>query len=146
MYSLLKRRKGKLSTRQCQNIKKARAPVSASSATDFFKNLETTLKKEDGTPIPPTHIFNYDETNLSDDPGTKKCIFRRGVKYPERVKDSTKTSTSVMFCRSAAEQMLPAYIVYKAENIWSTWNDGGPPNIRYNCSKSGWFDLHCFAD
>ena len=94
--SFLKRNKDALSTRQCQNIKKARAKVSASSATQFFENLATILKNEDGTPVPPTNIFNYDETNLSDDPGTKKCIFRRGAKYPERVKDSTSTSTSTV--------------------------------------------------
>ena len=43
------------------------------------------------------------------------------MKYPERVKDSTKTSTSIMFCGSAAGNMLPAYVVYTAEHIWSTW-------------------------
>ena len=62
-----------------------------------LKFLAITKKREDGTPVPPTNIFNYDETNLSDDPGTKKSIFRRGVKYPETVKDSTNTSTSIMF-------------------------------------------------
>ena len=144
--SFLKRNKDALSTRQCQNIKKVRAKVSASSATQFFQNLATTLKNEDGTQVPPTNIFNYDETNLSDDPGTKKCIFRRGVKYPERVRDSTKTSTSIMFCGSAAGQMMPAYVVYKAEHLWSTWTESGPPNTRYNRSKSGWFDAQCFAD
>jgi len=42
--------------------------------------------------------------------------------------------------------MLPAYIVYKAENIWSTWTEGGPKGTRYNCSRSGWFDSYCFSD
>lgn len=42
--------------------------------------------------------------------------------------------------------MLPAYVVYKSEHLWSTWTEGGPPNTRYNHSRSGWFDLHCFAD
>ena len=97
-------------------------------------------------PVPPANIFNYDETNLSDDPGTKKCIFRREVKYPERVKDSIKTSTSTMFCGSAAGQMLPAYVVYKAEHLWSAWTESGPPNTRYNRSKTSWFDAQCFKD
>jgi hypothetical protein len=83
---------------------------------------------------------------LTDDPGTKKCIFKRGVKYPERIKDSTKTAISVMFCGSASGDMLPAYVVYKAENIWSTWTEGGPKGTRYNRSRSGWFDSCCFND
>ena len=93
-----------------------------------LKFLAITKKREDGTPVPPTNIFNYDETNLSDDPGTKKSIFGRGVNYPETVKDSTNTSTSIMFCGSAAEQTLPAYVVYKADHLWSTWMECGPPN------------------
>ena len=34
--------------------------------------------------VPPTDIINLDEANLSDDPGQKKCIYRRGRKYPEK--------------------------------------------------------------
>ena len=60
---LLKLNKDALSTRQCQNIKKARAKVSAASDTQFFENLAITVKREDGTPVPPTNIFNYDEIN-----------------------------------------------------------------------------------
>ena len=34
--------------------------------------------------------LNYDETNLSDEPGQKKCVFRRGINYPERVINFSK--------------------------------------------------------
>lgn len=144
--SFLQRHSGALSHRKCQNIKSVRSSVSAVEVTKYFENLAESIKNPDGTPIPPTHLFNYDETNLSDDPGSKKCIFKRGTKYPERVMDSTKSSTSIMFCGSASGEMLPAYVVFKAEHVWSTWMEGGPKNTRYNRSKSGWFDLHCFAD
>ena len=88
--------------------------------------MKESLTKPDGdTEIPPSNLFNFDEANLSDNPGTKKCLFKRGVKYPERVKDSTKASISMMFCGSADECMLPAYVVHKAEHIWSTWTEGG---------------------
>jgi len=143
--SFLLRHKQELSLRKCQNIKRSRASVSANEVKEYFSNLKETLENG-GQPIPAENIFNYDETNLTDDPGTKKCIFKRGVKYPERVKDSTKSATSIMFCGSASGQMLPAYIVYKAENIWSTWTEGGPKETRYNRSRSGWFDSYCFND
>ena len=29
----------------------------------------------------PTHIFNYGESNLPDDPGKKKLFYRRGIRY-----------------------------------------------------------------
>lgn len=141
----LQRHKEELSLRKCQNIKQTRACVNANEVKEFFANLKETLENE-GHPIPAENIFNYDETNLTDDPGTKKCIFKRGVKYPERIKDSTKSAISVMFCGSASGDMLPAYVVYKAENIWNTWTEGGPKGTRYNRSRSGWFDACCFND
>jgi len=144
--SFLQRHTAALVNRKCQNIKSVRSSVSAVEVTKYFDNMADTLKNPDGTLIPPSHIFNYDETNLSDDPGSRKCIFKRGVKYPERVMDSTKSSTSIMFCGAASGAMLPAYVVFKAEHVWSTWMEGGPKNVRYNRSKSGWFDMNCFAD
>ena len=49
-----------------------------------FKNLNTehvrdwqNIKRSRAGDVSPELIYNYDETNLSDDPGRKKCIFRR---------------------------------------------------------------------
>ena len=142
----IRRHSKHLVSRLSQNIKRARAAVTAPIVQDFFKHLEETLKDADGNPIPPTHIFNYDETNLSDDPGNKKCVFKKGVKYPERVRDFSKTCVSIMFAGSAAGNMIPAYVVYKADNLWANWLEGGPANTRYNRSKSGWFDSYTFSD
>ncbi|KAJ8911832.1 hypothetical protein NQ315_012562 [Exocentrus adspersus] len=58
--------------------------------------------------------------------------------------DSSKTATSVMFACSAAGDLLPVYIVYKADHIWSTWTGNGLPGARYNRSRSGWFDGNIF--
>nr|CAI5855786.1 unnamed protein product [Callosobruchus analis] len=46
---------------------------------------------------------------VCDDPGRKRVICRRGCKYPERVMNSTKSNTSVMFCGSAAGLALSPY-------------------------------------
>ena len=48
--------------------------------------------------IPLENIVNYDETNLTDDPGRRQAIFRRGTKYPERVMNCTKSATSLLAC------------------------------------------------
>ena len=96
--SLLKRHENAIGKRMCQNIKPTRVNISAEDINSFFDHLANTLTDSDGSPIPPTNISNYDKSNLTDDPGLKKCIFRRGVKYPERVMASTKSATSIMFC------------------------------------------------
>jgi len=144
--SFIKRHEVDLTQRACQNIKKVRASISPEVINDFFDNLEKSLTNEDGTKIDAHCIFNYDETNLTDDPGVIKCIFKRGVKYPERIRDGTKSSTSLMFCGSADGTILPPYVVYKAENLWDRWTEGGLRGVRYNRSKSGWFDTVTFTD
>jgi len=144
--TFLKRHSALLTLRSCQNIKKVRAGVSPEEINNYFDNLVKSLKNEDGSDISPNCIYNYDETNLTDDPGIKKCIFKRGVKYPERIRDSTKTSISLMFCGSAAGEVIPPYVVYKADHLWNLWTEGGLKNVRYNRSKSGWFDATTFSD
>jgi len=66
------------------------------------------------------NIWNYDETNLTDEPGQKKVVTKRGCKYPERIINSTKSSISLMFCGNAEGELLPPYAVYKAESLWNT--------------------------
>ena len=51
-----------------------------------------------------------------------------------------------MFCGSAIGQVLPVYVVYKALNVYQGWIERGPPNARYSCSKSRWFDNATFED
>ncbi|KAB0790890.1 hypothetical protein PPYR_03747 [Photinus pyralis] len=77
-----------LTERFAQNIKRCRANISKEIITEYFQNLEESL---DG--VEPTHIVNYDETNLTDDPGSKRV---------ERIMDVSKSSTSVMMAITAA--------------------------------------------
>ena len=132
-----------VNTRMTRNIKKNRAAVSDEEVKRFFTNTCITKELEG---VPDTNIWNYDETNLADDTGSKKAIVKRGSKYPERIMDTTKTSISLMFCGNATGRCLPPYVVYKADHLWSTWCEGGPEGARYNRSKSGWFDSICFED
>ncbi len=130
--------------------------------SNYFENLEKAIKD-----IPPENIANYDETNFTDNPGSRKLIFRRGkiadllnsynfrrklsnlftgVKYPENVVANSKSSTSVMFCGTAAGLLLPIYVVYKAMNVYDTWIENGPPGARYNATSHGWFESATFQD
>nr|CAH7741545.1 unnamed protein product [Callosobruchus chinensis] len=52
---------------------------------NYIENLKEGVKD-----VSPDKIYNYDETCMSDDPGRKKVICRRGCKYPERIMNSTK--------------------------------------------------------
>lgn len=138
--SFLKRHE-ELSKRFANNIKRVRAQVSEQVIEEFIDNLTPILES-----IPPENIYNYDESNLTDDPGKKTVICKRGAKYPERIVNSTKLSYSAMFCGNAAGEVIPPYIIYKADNLWSTWMENGPEGARYNRTKSGWMDANTFED
>lgn len=106
----------------------------------YINNLQKTIGD-----VLPEHIFNYDETNLTDNPGQKKVIVKRGSKYPERICNTSKVSISLMMCGNAAGKLLPHYVVYKAKGLWQPWTEGGPIGCRYNTSSSGWFDSSIFC-
>lgn len=106
-----------------------------------FNELEELLRDVD-----PSMILNYDETNMTDDPGKKQVIVRRGSRHPECIVDYSKSSTSVMFSGSASGTLLPPYVTYKATHLYDSWTENGPVGTVYNRSKSGWFTLEIFED
>lgn len=130
-----------LSNRLCENIKRNRAQVSREAITSYFQNLETSLQG-----VPPEAIINYDESNLSDDPGRSKVLVRRGSKHPERCLDTSKMSTSIMMSCTAGGELLPPYVIYRAIHMYESWRERGPKKARYNCTKSGWIDTAVFED
>lgn len=151
--SVLKRHKDDFSQRVASNIKKARAKVGPDSINEYFEHLKTEVEG-----IPPSNIFNYDESNLSDDPGKKRCIYRRSVKYPERVMNFSKSCTSIMICGSADGVLLPPYVIYRSTHLYDTWKERGivgkpccpepccSRGSRYNRTQSGWIDGPTFRD
>ena len=127
--------------RICQNIKPSRASLSPAIIEAYFSNLEKSIAG-----IPPENIVNYDETNLINDPGRKKVVTKRGIKYPERIIEHSKSSVSIMYAGCANGTLLPPYLCYKATNLYDSWKQGGPPGARYNRSASGWFEMQTFED
>lgn len=74
-----------LTVRFATNLKRSAAAVNKDTLTEYISNLSVELNG-----VPPTHIWNFDETNLSDDPGNKKCIMKKGTKYPELIRMNQK--------------------------------------------------------
>jgi len=111
-HGFLRHHKSSLTSRLCQNIHVVRSKVDSETVNKFFDNIATTLKDGEAS-----NIINYDETNLSDDPGAGKFLFKRGIRYPERILNSTKSCTSIMFAGTAAGELLPLYVVCKSEGM-----------------------------
>ena len=62
--SFLKRHSTTLSERISQNIKVSRASVGHETKKSYFSNLKAQIDS-----VPLCNIVNYDETNLTDNPG-----------------------------------------------------------------------------
>jgi len=93
-----------LSHRLASNIKKTRAAINKDILQNYIANLKETLSG-----VLPENIYNYDETNLTDNPGQKKVLVKRGCKYPERICNTSKVSISLMMCGNAKGEILAPY-------------------------------------
>lgn len=118
-----------------------RAAITEETITDYITNLSKAIE---GTPA--SNVFNCDETNVTDDSGRKKVIVKCGTKYPELIRNQTKSSTSTMICGNTAGDLLLPYIVYKASRTWTTWEENGPDGTKYGCTSSGWYDMCTFEN
>ena len=76
--------------------------ISKEQLKQYFDNIQNELKD-----VAQCNIWNYDETNLRDDPGPRKYVMKRGAKYPERIMDSSKVAFSLIFCRNAEGEVVP---------------------------------------
>ena len=132
-----------LTQRISDNVKAARAEVNIDIINNYFNELGLSL---DG--IPATHNssqqFNYDETNITNDPGAKHVVVRRGRKRVERKTKHSESSISVMFAGSAAGEFLPPMVVHKLENVYANLIKNNPVGSIYDATKSGWFDMRKF--
>lgn len=86
------------------------------------------------------NCYNYNETNLSDDPCLRRKLVKRGTKYLMLICNHLKATAFIMMCGNVS-----LYVVYKLEKLWNTWSSGGTQGARHNCSKSNWFDESLFG-
>ena len=59
------------------------------------------LLKQLQVPIPAENLYNYDETNITDNRATKKVLVRRGRRRVERKAKHSKQAINLMFCGNA---------------------------------------------
>ena len=132
-------RRHNLTQRLADNVKGSRAEITQELVNGYFDNLETSVEG-----VTPENIYNYDETNVTDNPKAKTVIVRRGRRRVERKIEHSKQTISLMFCGSATGQYLPPMVVYRAANLYSSWTQNGPRGAIYDSTPSGWFDSRTF--
>lgn len=138
MKGFLNRYKGQVVIRKATNIRRSRAAVSPQQIMEYFANLEREIRG-----VPPSHIFNCDESCMRDEPSATYAVFRKGVRYPEQVKDNSKTCFSVMYCASGDGGFPPPMTVLRSKsgNFYDSWAAGGPPGSVFTANSRGWFNM-----
>ncbi|KAJ8954924.1 hypothetical protein NQ314_006998 [Rhamnusium bicolor] len=109
-----------LSIHLASNIKRSRASVGREDILNFFNNINNALND-----VENFNIYNYDESNVTDDPGAKKFVVPRNTKRVERVQNHSRTSISIMVCGTANGDLLPPMVVYKSSNLYENGTQGG---------------------
>jgi hypothetical protein len=72
------------SLRTTNSVKRSRAALSRKEVKTFFDNFQ---KSAEG--MSPENMWNYVKSNLRDDPGSKKCLFKMETKYWEMVQNTS---------------------------------------------------------
>lgn len=137
----LKRWAATVKIRKPTNIKRSRANLHPDDVEAFFENIKPSMEG-----VAATHIFNYDETNLKDDPGAEKAFFQKETKHCEVIAESSKVNYTVMFCVSAAGDMVPPMTLFESPTgaVYTTWCEDGPPGSTFAATKKGWIDMPSF--
>lgn len=146
-YGFLRRHSDRLANRRTVLISPRKGLVESEVIRAFFDRLKLQLAGTEA--LSPSCILNFDETNLTNDPGSKLAIVRRGQKNNRRVMNHSKTGFSVMFAAAGDGTLLPPYVVFKSQSKSGTvnpkWMEGCPsPLAEYDTSESGWFKTKQF--
>jgi hypothetical protein len=110
-----KRWSHRIKIRKPRNIKRSRAQVSPKIVSEFFVRLGPNLQD-----IPPSHVFNYNETCIKDDPGSADAFFGGGTKYYEQVMNHSRVGFSVMFCIRCEDKLVPVPLIFHLCSISSS--------------------------
>lgn len=140
-YSFLQRHNHELAQKLGNNLSRKRAQVNDAILKTFFDNIDNEIDQ-----VPPGNLYNYDETAFHDNPKKKLVLFRRGCRHPQRIRNSTKSCYTTLFCGNAEGEFIPPYIIMKGSQKWSDWLYGAPPGTKLNVSKSGWIEHDIFDD
>ena len=131
----------KLTLRFADKVKSAKFQLSSDAIIDYFQHLGKSL---DG--VPASQVYNFDETNMTDDPLRKKVIVPRGKRRVQQKIEHSKQAFSVMFCGSASGVHLPPMVIYKAKHVYKGWTKDGIEGTVYGATESGWFNMSAFED
>ena len=143
--AFLERHKHRIREKKAMTLGEQRAQVSESKIRAWFEKTKNELLK-DGInidTIPPTNVFNFDETGFPFHLGSTRIISELENKHPYRRGSDNKQQVTVLGCISAAGQILKPTIIFPGVR-WSfkPWEDF--KEADYAQTANGWINSDTF--
>jgi hypothetical protein len=143
--SFMERHSETLTTRKGRILDTAR--VNAVDKTEieyFFTEYKDFLKTH---PLPPTQIYNCDETGLDPQGGApKRVITLRGAKSVPVRRGTDRENTSLLLAVSAAGASVPPLFIFKGTDFPSDLLDGAPAGSCGTVTSSAFVDSAVFEE
>lgn len=98
----------------------------------------------------PKSIWNFDETSLCMDPSRIKVVGAKRKPCSRIVAGSGKENVTVLAGASASGKKAPPLVIYKGNNIWSSWipenNERQDSPMSFAASPNGWMTSEIFRN
>ena len=113
---------------------------------DKFFDLLKKWVREWEIEFKPNHIWNVDETGITNVPNERKVIGITGEHVFQTVADEKGTTTTVVSFASAGGLHVPLMVIFKAGRVKDIRREAAPSGYTIKCSESGYINADLFAD
>ncbi|XP_063226844.1 uncharacterized protein LOC134533298 [Bacillus rossius redtenbacheri] len=135
----------RLSLKKPQGVEASRKKsIDPFTISNYFDMLQTLTGN-----VPPTQIWNLDETSYCLDPSRMKVVGETNTPSHRVTSGSGKDIITVLMSANAMGEKLPPLIVFKGKNVWDSWM--APPGeefpgLSYAATKNGWMEGETFGN
>jgi hypothetical protein len=146
-YEGFRKRHPELSIRKPQHLSTTRAAVSREDLQEWFINSEKYLQSKNLLNIPPTRIFNCDESSILLCPDAESVLAEKGSRAVYKIVDGGKEALTVLFMYRADGTRAPPMLMYSyKKSVPKKIVDNTPTGWGIGVSDSGWMTTETFYE
>jgi transposase len=113
-----------------------------------FKDLIPFVTDDSPLKIPPSQIFNCDETGIEQHEKSNrgfKVIIKKGMRHARsRTANCSRDHISILSCISADGRYLPPFYILQGKNFCARYLSGAVPGTGMQLSNKGWITDELF--